>query len=201
MKRPTQTVFIRENNKTYAFDAVIKIEAQTSLKIAEEESDVKGKTHVNYAVKQPNKVQMEVSVSDTVTVSNEPLTKGSGQRSLLAHQCLIAMQGRRNLLTLITPSYTFTKMLIEGIVQEANDDYQDGEFHATITFKEMTVVPKKTYPAKPIEENVTFRQEDQPDKSLYAQGYDKIKEAVGNIFGSPSKNSTKGQALVISYTK
>lgn len=143
MKRPTQSVFIREEGKTYAFDAVVKIETQTSLKIAEQASDVSNKAHVNYAITQPNQVEMEVAVSDTVTVSNEPLTKGSGKRSLLAHQCLIAMQRRRNLLTVITPSYSFSNMMIESISQEANDDFQDGEFHANIVFKEMTVVPKK----------------------------------------------------------
>lgn len=142
MNRPDQQVFIVEGSTKYAFDAVVKIEGTTSLKVAEEESDVKGKSHTNYAITKPDELQLEVSVSDTVTVSNEPLTKGSEERSVLAHKCLVAMQKRRALLTVITPTYTYTKMLIETITQENNDDYNLGELRATIKFKEMTVVPK-----------------------------------------------------------
>ena len=144
MKRPKQQVFIIEGKKKYAFDAVVKIETTTSLKVAEERGDVKGKAAVNFAVRQPNTVTLEVSVSDTVTVSNEPLTKGKkGSRSTRAHKCLIAMQERRQFLTVITPSYTFRKMLIESITQEYSDDFNFGEFHASIALKEMTVKPKK----------------------------------------------------------
>lgn len=143
MKRPNQQVFIVEGKTKYAFDAVVKIEGTTSLKIAEEESDVKGKSHTNYAITRPNELQLEVSVSDTVTVSGEPLTKGTGSRSVLAHKCLIAIQKRKALLTVITPTYTYTKMLIETITQENNDDYNLGELRATIKFKQMIVTPKK----------------------------------------------------------
>ena len=142
MNRPDQQVFIVEGSTKYAFDAVVRVEGTTSLKVAEEESDVKGKSHTNYAIAKPDELQLEISVSDTVTVSNEPLTKGTGERSVLAHKCLIAMQKRRALLTVITPTYTYTKMLIETITQENNDDYNLGELRATIKFKEMTVVPK-----------------------------------------------------------
>lgn len=142
MKRPTQTVFIIENGTTYAFDAVLKLEAQSSNKIAEEEADVKGKTHTNYAIQQPDTVEMEVSVSDTVTASGEPLTKGSGARSKKAYERLKAMKERRNFLTVITPKYSYPKMLIETLLLEENEDFQN-EAHMTITFKEMIVAAKK----------------------------------------------------------
>ena len=197
MKRPTQSVFIREEGKTYAFDAVVKVETQTSLKIAEQASDVSNKSHVNYAITQPNQIQLEVAVSDTVTVSNEPLTKGSGKRSLLAHQCLIAMQRRRNLLTVITPSYTFTKMLIESITQEASDDYQDGEFHASIVFKEMTVVPKKkkkTAKKKEVNKNNGAPAVNESDAYKWAK-------ENGWVPSSTPQNSTKGDKLEASISK
>ena len=138
MNRPLQRIFIVEKNTRYAFDAVIKVDLQTTLKVAEEESDVKKKSHVNYAIKQPDKVEMEVSVSDTVTVNGEPLTAGSGDRSALAYKCLRAMQTRRNLLTVITPFESFSNMMIETLTCELAEDYQN-EMHAQIAFKQMTI--------------------------------------------------------------
>jgi len=142
MKRPKQRVFIVENNKKYAFDAVIKLDLETSLKVAEEEGDVKKKNPVNYAITQPDKITMEVSVSDTVTVKGEPLTKGSGSRAKLAYKCLRKMQQRRNLLKVITPFASFSNMMIETFTCEMAEDYQN-EMHAQLTFKQMTIKPKK----------------------------------------------------------
>lgn len=142
MKRPTQHVFIIEDGIVYAFDAVLKLEATSSNKIAEEEADVKNKTHTNYAIRQPDEVKMEVSVSDTVTAPGEPLTKGSGVRSKKAFETMKAMKERRNFLTVITPKSTYSKMMIETLLLEENDDYQN-EAHMAITFKEMIVPPKK----------------------------------------------------------
>ena len=142
MKRPTQHVFIIENGTTYAFDAVLKLEMESSNKIAEEEADVNGKTHTNYAIRQPDTVKMEVSVSDTVTVSGEPLTEGTGERSKKAYETIKAMKERRNLLTVITPKCSYSKMMIETLLLEENEDYQN-EAHMTIAFKEMIVAQKK----------------------------------------------------------
>ena len=141
MNRPEQRVFIVENNKRYAFDAVIKVDMETTLKVAEEEADVKKKSHVNYAIKQPDKVEMEVSVSDTVTVNGEPLTEGSGSRAMLAYKCLRAMQTRRNLLTVITPLDSYSNMMIETLTCELAEEYQN-EMHAQLSFKQMTVSKK-----------------------------------------------------------
>lgn len=158
MKRPEQRVFIVENNVRYAFDAVIKVDMETSLKVAEEEGDVKKKAHVNYAIKQPDKIEMEVSISDTVTVNGEPLTNGSGSRAILAYKCLRAMQERRNLLTVITPMDAFSNMLIETFTCEMSEDYQN-EMHAQIAFKQMTVT-KKQEKKKP-----TQKPEDKPPET------------------------------------
>ena len=143
MKRPEQRIFIVENNTRYAFDAVIKTDLQTSLKVAEEEGDVKKGDPVNFAITQPDKIEMEVSVSNTVTVNGEPLTRGSGERAILAYKCLRAMQIRRNLLTVITPFDTFTNMMIETLTCELAEDYQE-EMHAQIAFKQMTVKKKNS---------------------------------------------------------
>lgn len=143
MNRPTQRIFIVENKVSYAFDAVIKLDMETSLKIAEEEKDVKNGNPVNYAITQPDKITMEISVSDTVTANGEPLTEGSGSRAMLAYKCLREMQKRRNLLTVITPFSNFTGMMIETFTCEMAEEYQN-EMHGQITFKQMTVKKKKT---------------------------------------------------------
>lgn len=142
MKRPTQRIFIVEENTRYAFDAVIKLDMETSLKVAEEEGDVKKGDPVNYAITQPDKLEMEVSISDTVTVNGEPLTQGSGSRAMLAYKCLRAMQKRRNLLTVITPFDNFTNMMIETLTVEMAEEYQN-EMHGQLAFKQMTISPKK----------------------------------------------------------
>lgn len=187
MKRPTQHVFVVENGTTYAFDAVIKLEASASNKIAEEEADVNGKTHTNYAILQPETVQMEVSVSDTVTASEEPLTKGTGARSQQAFETMRAMRKRRNLLTVITPKSTYSKMLIETLVMEENADYQN-EAHMTITFKEMIVAPKK----KTNKTNNDQKNEEKPPESetqkpaiLFdlAGIVGKLKDKLGGLLG------------------
>lgn len=192
MNRPTQNIHIIENGVTYSFDAVLKVEAQSTLKVADEAGDVNGKTHVNYAIKQPVKVQMEISVSDTVTVNNEPLTKGSGSRSVLAYRCLMDMQDRRNFLTIITPLYTFTKMLIEGMTSENSDDYNDGELHATIVFKEMTIQKKKEDNSKSVK---PAESSNSVDVSVLAQGLGLGQETASNIIkvGVTSLTGTVGK--------
>lgn len=184
MKRPTQHVFIIEEGTTYAFDAVIKLEAESSNKVAEELADVEGKTNVNYAILQPDTVQMEVSVSDTVTVSGEPLTSGSGLRSQKAFETMKAMVKRRNLLTVITPKSTYDRMLIENLLLEENEDYQN-EAHMVVSFKEMIIQKKVDTSYTPIEEKPAEVETSQPSllvgvKNWISSTISSIKSMVTN---------------------
>lgn len=178
MNRPLQRIFIVEKNVRYAFDAVIKVDLQTTLKVAEEESDVKKKSHVNYAIKQPDKVEMEVSVSDTVTVNGEPLTAGSGDRSALAYKCLRAMQTRRNLLTVITPFESFSNMMIETLTCDLAEDYQN-EMHAQIAFKQMTISKKSSSKKKSSSSNTK-----KDDKSGETKENNSFITIVNNAFST-----------------
>jgi hypothetical protein len=134
-------VFIVEGNTAYAFDFIITSEYAHKLKIAEQASDVKGKAHTNYAITQPSQVSMEAGVADTVVASEEPLTKGGDVRSVVAFQRLVEIQKRRALLTVITPKYVYTNMLIESVTSTDSEEYQN-EMRCQVVFKEMTVVPK-----------------------------------------------------------
>lgn len=179
MKRPEQRIFIVENNTRYAFDAVIKMDLQTTLKVAEEEGDVKKGDPVNYAITQPDKIEMEVSVSNTVTVNGEPLTNGTGDRAMLAYKCLRAMQKRRNLLTVITPFDTFTNMMIETFSCELSEDYQE-EMHAQIAFKQMTISPKKKTSSPKKDDKPP---EETKDQSVLSGMKDFFSDPVGTIGG------------------
>ena len=146
MKRATQTVYIVENSTSYAFDGVTKAEVKTSLKVAEETGDVKGKKHVNYAILQPTTVSLEVYVSDTLSAPGEPLTKGSQNRFVTAHQRLMALQQRRNPLTLVLPTCTLPNMQMESLSQSHSDECPVGTFYATLGFKQITVEQAKKTP-------------------------------------------------------
>ena len=49
-----------------------------------------------------------------------------------------AMSKRRNLLTVITPKSTYSRMLIENLLLKENEDYQN-EARMTVSFKEMII--------------------------------------------------------------
>ena len=183
MNRPEQRIFIVENNVRYAFDAVIKVDLVTSLKIAEQESDVKKKKHVNYAIKQPDKVEMEVSISDTVTVNGEPLTAGEGSRAMLAYQCLRAMQTRRNLLTVITPFASYSKMMIETFSVEMSEDYQN-EMHGQLTFKQMTVSTSKSKKKSSSKKDPGNKDGDTENVSVFAQAGQFVVNVATNVWNS-----------------
>lgn len=192
MKRPAQIFYLVEGKTVYAFDAVVKSEITTSLKIAEEEGDVKKKKHVNYAILQPDEIQLEVCVSDTVTVSKEPLTKGKGKRSVIAHRTLVAMQKRRNLLTLITPTYTLKHMMIESIAQGFDEEHEVEQFYATVTFKEM-IVSKSKKKTTYSEKGKAVATQTSADQSIAYQIFGKVGGSGANssASGSSAGNNSK----------
>lgn len=138
MKRPTQKVHIIYGGKHYAFDAVVKIDHQHQLEIADDAKDMEEKQHVRYAALKPSMITMEVSVSDTVSAEGEPLTVGASTRSASAYKNLYAIQRSREYLTVVTKMHTFTRMMIESFTVIEDMDFQE-EMRGTIVFKEMIV--------------------------------------------------------------
>ncbi len=138
MKRPVQRVHIIYGGKHYAFDAVVKLDHQHQLEIADDAKDMEEKQHVRYAALKPSMVTMEVSVSDTVSAEGEPLSAGASTRSASAYKNLYAIQRSREYLTIVTRMHTFTRMMIESFTVIEDMDYQS-EMRGTIVFKEMIV--------------------------------------------------------------
>lgn len=179
MNKPVQSIQIVDGDVTYAFDAVITAEHAHKLKIAEEAADLGSKKHINYAIRQPSQLTLEVSVADTVTSSNDPLTDGGAKRSETAYAKLYDLQDKRHLLTVITRMHVFTKMLVESITISESQELQN-EMRAAIVLKEMTIIPKKKK-KKANEDKDTGNFFD----SLFGgiQLDTAIKEAVDDVFG------------------
>ena len=143
MNRPTQTVHILSGSTSYSFDSVIKMEHTHTMDMLEDSEETKGYNHVNYAVKKPSTIAMEVSVTDTVTIMDEPLTKGAATRSASAYATLYRLMQARGLLTIVTRMYTFSKMILSDFVITEDPDHQF-EMYANVAFSEAYLVEKIT---------------------------------------------------------
>lgn len=141
MRRPDQNVYILLNGKSYRFDAVVKVDHQHTMDVADDAKDVEKKEHVNYAVKKPSQLVIEALVSDSVTASNEPLTSGNQTRSVAAYENLYKMQQRRQLLTVYTTKHVYTNMLIDTLAVVEDSDNQNA-LAVTISFTEIIVKEK-----------------------------------------------------------
>ena len=141
MNRPTQTVHIIVGGTTYTFDSVIKAEHTHTMEMLEDAEELSNYTHVNYAVRKPSTIALEVSVSDTVNITNEPLTKGASTRSASAYATLLRLQRARGITTVVTRRNTFTNMVMSDFVVSEDPDHQN-EMYANVGFSEAYLVEK-----------------------------------------------------------
>lgn len=156
MNRPTQTIHIMDGRTRYTFDAVIKAEHTHTMDILEDRKDAKGKSHVRYAVRKPSTLSLEVSVTDTVVIWGDVLSRGANSRSESAYQNFYKLMQKRNYLKVITRMYTFEKMMISDFVVTEDPEHQN-EMYASIGLKEMvaSAAPKKTSNTKPETDETT----------------------------------------------
>lgn len=141
MNRPTQTVHIIVGGTTYTFDSVIKAEHTHTMEMLEDSEELSSYTHVNYAVRKPSTIALEVSVSDTVNITNEPLTRGASTRSASAYATLLRLQRERGITTVVTRMNTFTNMVMSDFVVSEDPDHQN-EMYANVGFSEAYLVEK-----------------------------------------------------------
>lgn len=155
MNRPVQKVHIIDGKTRYSFDCVIQAEHSHVVDVLEDAKEAKDKKKtVRYAVLKPSTLQLEVSVLDTIVVNDEPLTRGSGDRSVSAYDTLYKLQRERKYLTVITRMHTFNKMMISDFAVTENPDHQY-EMYANIALKEMIIEPKPVKPTtKPPANNI-----------------------------------------------
>ena len=150
---PPQSVCVydQDEKKLYTFDGVIKIQQQMSLKI-EEDPSKKKELYVNNARNEPDKVTLDVMMSDvygdqvsgqlivesTTFDTNSAQSIGSGggnTRSSRAVNLLHTLKESRRMLTVVTPQYVYTDMLLQGVTVTQDDSCPFG-WQGQLTFQE-----------------------------------------------------------------
>ena len=144
-------IFDQEESKVYTFDGVLKIQQSMTLKI-EEDPSKKKELYVNNARNEPDKVTLDVMMSDVYS-GTSTLTVHTGSdatqqaamsafdgtqestRSGRAVAVLHMLKEARRMLTVITPQYVYTDMLLQGVTISQDDATPFG-WEGQLTFQE-----------------------------------------------------------------
>lgn len=133
-------IYNPSNGKVYMFDGIQRIQHQNALKI-EEEPNTEKHDYINNALNEPDKVTLDVVMSDVYTgggaIEGTPsmksaqssaldAAKGKGvsvtdSRSAKAYGILKALKESRAMLSIITPQYVYTEMMIASIVASQDE--------------------------------------------------------------------------------
>ena len=144
-------VYDQEEKKLYTFDGVMKIQQNMSLKI-EEDPSKKKELYVNNARNEPDKVTIDVVMSDVygddiggnlyldstsydVSAAQSIGSGGGNTRSSRAVNLLHTLKEARRMLTVITPQFVYTDMLLQGVVVTQDDTCPFG-WQGQLTFQE-----------------------------------------------------------------
>ncbi len=141
MNRPPQTVYISQGNMVFWFDAVVKAQHTSNLKIEDDPANAKGEKYTNNASIEPKELALDITMSDCISTIDD-LTTGSGTRSVNAYQKLIELQKSRVMLGVSTRLFDYTRMLIKSIIAVEDNTNPEG-LSASITFREVLEVAKK----------------------------------------------------------
>lgn len=135
MNRPPQTVYISAGDKVYWFDAVIKAQHTSNLKIEEDPANAKGEKYTNNATMEPKELSLDISMSDCINTLDD-LTTGGTSRSVTAYQKLVELQKERIFLGVSTRLFPYSRMLIKSIIAVEEESNPEG-LTASITFREV----------------------------------------------------------------
>lgn len=145
-----QLIYIKTNIGGLFFDAVIREEHTTKIKMTEHPVQT-GANIVDHAYMEPATLTMEVAMSDCMaTMVRGKFTEGS-TKSVSAYQALLSLQQARLPYQVHTRLNLYKNMLIEEIT--APDDYKTLHgMRCTIRLKELFVVEvsETTVSARPI---------------------------------------------------
>lgn len=133
MERETQSVQIQVGEQKYMFDGVIKVIHQSALRIHDDPANAKGEKYTNSAAIEPDRVVMDILMSDAVGTLDD-FTTGSPSRTFSAYQKLKELQRGRELFTLHTRLHVYENMLIESISAAEYAEYAYGMV-ATVVYK------------------------------------------------------------------
>jgi hypothetical protein len=126
---------IATNSMAYFFDAIMKVEHSTEMKITEHPVQT-GANISDHAYQMPSKLVMEIGMSDAMDTLGPNSWTGAYTKSISAYRTLIDLMQNRIPLSIHTRLINYGNMLIESI--HAPDDYKTqfgGRF--TVNFKQI----------------------------------------------------------------
>lgn len=146
-------IYDTDLNKYYYFDGVVKSSHALALKI-EEEVQKNKEQYINNAKNEPNKLTMDVVMSDVYTDRSD-LTDTQEVRSVSAFEVLNELKRSRRKVKVITTLMTYNEMLLGSISVEQNEDLQYG-WAGQLTFQEpYESTQKKDSTASSVKDNGT----------------------------------------------
>lgn len=159
-----QLVYMKSNIGGYFFDALIRAEHTTRLKITDHPVQT-GANIVDHSYIEPATLVMEIAVSDAMdSMVSGQFTAGI-TKSVAAYQTLLKLQQTRLPLQVVTRLNVYQNMLIEELTapEEAKTLYG---LRCTVTLKEIFVVEvsKTTVSARPQATGSTARGQQQATK-------------------------------------
>lgn len=167
---PPQSVCIydQSDGSIYLFDGVTKIQHSSSLDLQEEPDSKKKSEYVNNAKNQPDKVSLDVMMSDVYTGGGAIVNKAGGMssdqnkaykktsgsliqsgrtRSESAYYTLHWLKEQRRKLTVVTPQYVHIDMILSSMTVNQDDSCPygwQGQIEFQHAFKAKAVKKKKT---------------------------------------------------------
>ncbi len=138
----SQLISVKTNISGYFFDAFLKLDHSSKLKITEHPVE-EGANIADHAYVEPQSLTMEIGMSDVCTSYVDGQFNQSYTRSVSAFDTLKTLQEKREPLTVHTRLKTYENMLIETIT--VPDDYMTlNGLRATIGLREIIVAKVKT---------------------------------------------------------
>lgn len=167
---PPQSVCIydQSDGSVYLFDGVTKIQHSASLDLQEEPDNKKKSEYVNNAKNQPDKVSLDVVMSDVYTgggaivrkagslssaqskafkKTSSSLIQSGRTRSESAYYTLHWLKEQRRKLSVITPQFVHVDMILSSITVNQDDSCPygwQGQIEFQHAFKAKSVKKKKT---------------------------------------------------------
>ena len=133
---PPQSVAVydQDTGATYTFDGVLKNQQALSLKI-EEDPSKKKELYINNARNEPDKVTLDIMMSDVYTgggdIISGPGETCSGKAATVLHQ----LKEERHMLTVFTPQYAYTDMLLQAVTINQDENTPFG-WEGQVVFQE-----------------------------------------------------------------
>lgn len=135
-------VYVRNNINGWFFDAILRAEHTTKLRITEHPVQ-SGAAITDHAFLEPAELVLEVGMTDTAESIVPGQFQEGSSRSVVAYHLLLDLQSLRVPLKIFTHLNIYENMLIEVI--SVPDDYKTSSaLKATVTFKQILVAEVTT---------------------------------------------------------